>query len=162
MSDSSSIFEIIHATVTTSDNQLSVSEMCKIAGVSRSGYYAWVKAAPIRAVREEQDRADFNLILIAYKKRGYSKGAKGIYTFASQIARGGKSLSCNSASKVARDFGRKSLLLRQVKFKLNFTFDLGFCLHRSEATPTCIKTSTRHCAKSLDSMLDFIEMFWYN
>ena len=79
MSDSSSIFEIIHATVTTSDNQLSVSEMCKIAGVSRSGYYAWVKAAPIRAVREEQDRADFDLILIAYKKRGYSKGAKGIY-----------------------------------------------------------------------------------
>ena len=80
MNESSAIFEIIHATLQdpTADN-LSVAEMCHIAGVSRSGYYAWVKAEPIRLAQEEQDRADFDLILEAYKYRGYAKGARGIY-----------------------------------------------------------------------------------
>jgi transposase InsO family protein len=80
MNKSSAIFEIIYATLQdpTSDS-LSVTEMCHIAGVSRSGYYAWVKAAPIRMAQETQDRADFDLILEAYKYRGYSKGARGIY-----------------------------------------------------------------------------------
>ena len=58
---------------------LSVKELCQIAGVSRSGYYAWLKAAPIRERQEEQDRQDFDLILAAYKMHGYTKGAKGIY-----------------------------------------------------------------------------------
>lgn len=50
-----------------------------MAGVSRSGYYAWLNAAPARAQREQQDRGDFEQILTAYKMHGYSKGAKGIY-----------------------------------------------------------------------------------
>ena len=50
-----------------------------MAGVSRSGYYAWLNAAPARAQREQQDREDFEQILTAYKMHGYSKGAKGIY-----------------------------------------------------------------------------------
>ena len=78
MNDSSAVFEIIHSIVSTPGNRLSVSEMCKTAGVSRSGYYAWVKAAPVRAEKEQQDRADFDLILEAYKHRGYTKGAQGI------------------------------------------------------------------------------------
>ena len=47
--------------------------------MSRSGYYAWVTAAPVREAQEEQDRRDFEAILEAYQWRGYSKGAKGIY-----------------------------------------------------------------------------------
>ncbi len=39
----------------------------------------WLKSAPARAEREKQNRRDFDLILQAYKQRGYSKGAKGIY-----------------------------------------------------------------------------------
>lgn len=53
--------------------------LCEIAGVSRSGYYRWVNAAGERKKKEEQDRADFELILKAYSYRGYDKGAKGIY-----------------------------------------------------------------------------------
>lgn len=79
MNDSSCIFEIIHTAVSKGTTKLSVSRMCEIAGVSRSGYYAWVKAAPIRKAQEEQDRKDFELILLAYNQRGYTKGAKGIY-----------------------------------------------------------------------------------
>ena len=78
MHDSSCIFEIIQQ-VQKSEGSLSVKELCRIAGVSRSGYYAWVKASPIRERLEEQDRQDFDLILAAYKMHGYTKGAKGIY-----------------------------------------------------------------------------------
>lgn len=79
MHDSSSVFEIIHETVQKDASSLSVKELCQIAGVSRSGYYAWLKAAPIREQQEIQDRQDFDLILQAYKMHGYSKGARGIY-----------------------------------------------------------------------------------
>lgn len=79
MNESSCVFEVISQTVSSAESSLSVAELCKIAGVSRSGYYAWLKAAPVRELREEQDRQDFELILSAYKKHGYSKGARGIY-----------------------------------------------------------------------------------
>lgn len=79
MNDTSCLFELIEQTHTDSHNKLSVRELCAIAGVSRSGYYAWLKAAPTRAAKEEQDRKDFDLILSAYKMNGYTKGAKGIH-----------------------------------------------------------------------------------
>lgn len=78
MYDSSCAFEIIDQTLSLSDNTLSVSLLCSIAGVSRSGFYAWRKAAPSREIQEEQDRKDFDLILSAYKKHGYEKGARSI------------------------------------------------------------------------------------
>ena len=37
-------FEVIRKTMDEADNQLSVSMLCEIAGVSRSGYYRWVNA----------------------------------------------------------------------------------------------------------------------
>jgi transposase InsO family protein len=79
MGKQATLFEIIYQTVQNSENNLSVELLCNMAGVSRSGYYAWVKAIPDRARREEEDSADFKLILIAYNKRGYTKGARGIY-----------------------------------------------------------------------------------
>ena len=79
MNNSSCVFDIIYKTVQLSGNQLSIKDLCATAGVSRSGYYAWIKATPIREAQELQDREDFDLILKAYKMRGYTKGAKGIY-----------------------------------------------------------------------------------
>lgn len=38
-----------------------------------------VKAEPVREAREAQDKADFEIILTIYKKRGYAKGARSIY-----------------------------------------------------------------------------------
>ena len=67
-------FEIIRNTIECDNNVLSISRLCEIAGVSRSGYYAWVNAAPKRAEREEHDKEDFDKILEAYKYRGYAKG----------------------------------------------------------------------------------------
>lgn len=79
MKDTSAVFEVIHQAVLRSDNRLSVTRLCAAAGVSRSGYYAWVAAAPRREARDEQDRKDFELILSAYRFRGYDKGARGIH-----------------------------------------------------------------------------------
>ena len=79
MNDTSCMFQIIQNALDRPDNNLTITDMCAIAGVSRTGYYAWLKAAPVREAQEERDRDDFDLILEAYKKRGYSKGAKGIY-----------------------------------------------------------------------------------
>lgn len=72
-------FELIFRTLQEPDNDLSVSDLCNIAGVSRSGYYNWVAAAPIREARELKDQADFELIVNAYQFRGYNKGIRGIH-----------------------------------------------------------------------------------
>ena len=72
-------FELIQAAVMKENNVLSIKRLCAMACVSRSGYYAWIKAASIRKEKEEQDRKDFGRIVEAYKFRGYAKGARGIY-----------------------------------------------------------------------------------
>ncbi len=79
MNETSCVFEVIASTVKDSSNLLPVKDLCETAGVSRSGYYAWIKAAPVREAAEKKDREDFSLILEAYKIRGYKKGAASIY-----------------------------------------------------------------------------------
>ena len=72
-------FRIIAETMSEEDNRMSVSLLCDIAGVSRSGYYRWRKTADVRQAREAADQAAFEIILEAYHHRGYSKGARSIY-----------------------------------------------------------------------------------
>lgn len=79
MNKASYKYEVIHNTLQDSPGVFNVSILCELAGVSRSGYYAWLKAAPAREARELQDQSDFELILNIYKKRGYAKGARSIY-----------------------------------------------------------------------------------
>ena len=72
-------FNTIHTILQDDENLVDINTLCAIAGVSRSGYYRWVKAAETRELHEQKDRADFELILAAYQHRGYDKGARGIY-----------------------------------------------------------------------------------
>ena len=72
-------FELIDEALMEEGNLLSVRDLCRIAGVSRSGYYRWKKAADNRAKREAQDQRDFELIVEAYRFRGRDKGARGIH-----------------------------------------------------------------------------------
>lgn len=65
--------------VSKENNLMTVVMLCSIAGVSKSGYYNWVKSEDIRIKKEEQDKKDFEIILDAYQYRGYDKGARGIY-----------------------------------------------------------------------------------
>lgn len=71
-------YAIIEQMMQREDNMLNIKWLCETAGVSRSGYYHYLQTADLREQREQQDRADFELILIAYNHRGYSKGARGI------------------------------------------------------------------------------------
>ena len=59
-------------------NRLNISKMCEIAGVSRSGYYAWLKAAPKREDRDLKDAFDFKMIREAYDYKSWKKGARQI------------------------------------------------------------------------------------
>ena len=72
-------YEIVHDMVNADGNLMKIKQLCEIAGVSRSGYYSWLKAEPSHQQRETRDKADFEEILEAYKYRGYDKGGRGIY-----------------------------------------------------------------------------------
>ena len=70
---------MIDRTLESPSNNLSVSALCDTAGVSRSGFYSWKKRKSSISEKEEQDRKDFELILEAYKFKGYDKGRRGIH-----------------------------------------------------------------------------------
>lgn len=78
MGTPSSKFQIIQEVLSQEGNLLTVSDLCRTAGVSRSGYYNWIHSADVREKKETADLEDFQLILDAYRFRGYDKGARGI------------------------------------------------------------------------------------
>lgn len=79
MEKASNKFEIIHNIMNTPGNVLRLEDLCKTAGVSRSGYYNWKKSEEKRKQKNIQDKKDFELILEAFKYRGYDKGIRGIH-----------------------------------------------------------------------------------
>lgn len=72
-------YAIIEQMISKEGNMLNVKWLCDTAGISRSGYYHYLQTSDLREQREQRDREDFELILAAYKHRGYDKGARGIY-----------------------------------------------------------------------------------
>lgn len=72
-------FEMIHNIIIQPGNLIKLDDLCEIACVSRSGYYYWQKSKETREKKEAQDRLDFDLILDAFKHRGYDKGVRGIH-----------------------------------------------------------------------------------
>lgn len=79
MGTPSSKFEIIYEISSQKNSVVTITELCNIAGVSRSGYYRWLHASETRRKQDESDRKDFEIILKAYYFRGYKKGARSIY-----------------------------------------------------------------------------------
>lgn len=72
-------FRLIQNATSRDNNLLSITALCQIAGVSRSGYYNWIGNESNRQQQEEADQKDFNLILEAYRFRGFAKGARSIH-----------------------------------------------------------------------------------
>jgi putative transposase len=72
-------FKLIQGMTQIDNNELNISWLCEMAGVSRSGYYNWLHSSDKRSTKEERDKADFELILEVYKYRGFDKGRRGIY-----------------------------------------------------------------------------------
>lgn len=72
------VYQIIQNTVNKLKIKGFVRKLCKVAGVSRSGYYNHLKNESARFEREDVDRKAFELIQEAYNFDGYSKGSRGI------------------------------------------------------------------------------------
>ena len=97
-------FAIIREAALRDDNLLKISKLCQIAGVSRSGYYAWIEAAPMREAREAADQKDFEEILKAYKFRGYAKGARGIFM---RLLHTGPRMNLKKIRRLMKKYGLK-------------------------------------------------------
>jgi len=55
-----------------------IGYLCKLSGVSRSGYYSYLASDDIRMEREQRDLGNKDLILKAFNRRGYKKGSRSI------------------------------------------------------------------------------------
>ena len=60
MDTSSSKFQLIHELVSREDNVLTITELCSIARVSRSGYYNWVNSKDKRMNRSGKTAMTLN------------------------------------------------------------------------------------------------------
>lgn len=76
----SKVYEIIRELVEEYEEQGQIKYLCELAKVSRSGYYNYFSKKSIanRDKKELQDEKDRDIILDAYDRHGYKKGAKGI------------------------------------------------------------------------------------
>ena len=72
-------YRIIQEMIQRDNNELNISWLCELAGVSRSGYYNWIRTREQREIKEARDRKDFDHVLEAYRFRGYDKGRRGIH-----------------------------------------------------------------------------------
>ncbi len=95
-------FALIQEALMRSGNLLNVSMMCEIAGVSRSGYYAWRAGEDRRQIREERDRRDFELILEAYRHRGYDRGIEGVHM---RLLHKGVIMNVKKIRRISRKYG---------------------------------------------------------
>ena len=67
---------LIELTIRTKNLEHAVSELCKVAEVSRSGYYDYLKASEKRNSREESDLSDYELISKIFEEKKGKAGAK--------------------------------------------------------------------------------------
>lgn len=72
------IFEIIQTTISKFNYKNMIPHLCKIAEVSKSGYYNYLKSYDIRKYKEDKDLELKNIILKAFDHRGYKKGSRSI------------------------------------------------------------------------------------
>lgn len=73
-----SIFEIIENIISEFSLKNMVSHLCKVADVSKSGYYNYLKSYNTRKIKEYKDLELKNIILKAFNHRGYKKGSRSI------------------------------------------------------------------------------------
>ena len=102
------------AAIQADGNLLNVSWMCQIAGVSRSGFYAWRNGAPARRQREDEDEKDFELVLEAYRFRGRPKGARGIHM---RLLHMNVRMNVKKIRRLMREYGLKCPIRRENPYK---------------------------------------------
>lgn len=71
-------FKLIESIVTNFNQTSIVTYLCSTAGVSRSGYYNYLKSKDLREQRHNKDLLVKNNILKAFNYKGYKKGSRSI------------------------------------------------------------------------------------
>lgn len=95
-------FKLIQEMTDRDNNLLNITWLCDIAGVSRSGYYNWIKNKEKREEKDQNDKKDFDLILEAYRHRGYKKGAKSIHMY---LLHKGTKMNVKKIRRIMKKFG---------------------------------------------------------
>lgn len=72
------IYQLIYETLEQHSFKRLTAYFCALLGVSRSGYYSYLKAFEVRKAREQLDLEAKEFILKAFKRRGYKKGSRSI------------------------------------------------------------------------------------
>lgn len=72
------MFKLIQETVEKNKLKNTIKYFCELLGVSRSGYYSYLKAEDTRNEREKSDLKVKDIILKAFNRRGYKKGSRSI------------------------------------------------------------------------------------
>lgn len=72
------VYKLIYETMSNSHYLGTVSHCCAILGVSRSGYYNYLKSSDIRHKKELADEEARDIILKAFNYKGYKKGSRSI------------------------------------------------------------------------------------
>ena len=67
-------YALIHDLTTRRHKAFNASYLCRVAGVSRSGYYRWLGCAPARAQREKADYEQHLLIRDIFQKKHRKAG----------------------------------------------------------------------------------------
>jgi len=74
----SSIFALIQNILSNSKYKNMIRHLCDVIGVSRSGYYNYLKSESTRNIREQRDLKLREVVLKAFEHRGYKKGSRSI------------------------------------------------------------------------------------
>ncbi|WP_075979991.1 IS3 family transposase [Bacillus massilinigeriensis] len=74
----SKVYQLIYKTIEQNQFKRMTKYFCDLLGVSRSGYYSYLKAFDIREAREKMDLEAKEIILKAFNRRGYKKGSRSI------------------------------------------------------------------------------------
>ncbi|MEH7414799.1 IS3 family transposase [Neobacillus drentensis] len=76
--ETNNIFQLIYETIEQNEFKRMTRYFCELLGVSRSGYYSYLKAEDIRFEREQKDLEVKEIIMKAFNRRGYKKGSRSI------------------------------------------------------------------------------------
>lgn len=72
------IFKLIQETIEQNKLKNITKYFCELLGVSRSGYYSYLKAKDTRNTKEDRDLKIKDIVLKAFNRRGYEKGSRSI------------------------------------------------------------------------------------
>ena len=76
--------------------------MCELSGVSRSCYYRRIREGTVYEEREKRDQDSFQIIVAAYKYRGYDKGVWGVHM---RLLRMGIRMNHKKIRRLMRKYG---------------------------------------------------------